>query len=147
MLVLALHTYILHKNYHFFCFISLRPWKLVCQNYCWGKKQKTKTSISLFLANIHTYKLRDAIRKENVCFFYSCYKPGEGGSNPVIKKFVPLLFCSVGRLKTGRKTTENRRKPPERRLKLVRTFIKRGRGGGQRLFIKTIKKNRRFGTR
>ena len=38
---------------------------------------------------------------------------------------------------SGRKTTENHRKPPERRLK--RTFIKRGRGG-QRLFIKTIKK-------
>ena len=81
-------------------------------------------------------------------FFYSFYKPG-GGSNPFIKNYVPLLFCSVGRLKTGRKTTENRQKLAKTTRKTTETgtnFYKKRGGGGQRNFIKTIK-NRQIGTR
>ena len=33
----------------------------------------------------------------NLSVFYSCYKPG-GGSNPFIKKIVPLLVCSGGHI-------------------------------------------------
>ena len=79
-------------------------------------------------------------------FFYNGYKPGGGGSNLVIKKFVPLLICSVGCLKTARKTTENRREPlktarktTESGTNLYKNGAKRGRGG-QRLFITLIKK-------
>ena len=38
-------------------------------------------------------KLWDAIKKENLCFFYNGYKMG-GGSNPFIKKFGQLLICA-----------------------------------------------------
>ena len=75
--------------------------------------------------------------------FYNGYKPG-GGSNPVIKKFVPLLFCSVGRLKTGRKTTENRQKLPKTARKTTETgtnfYKKRPGGWGSKAFYKNYKK-------
>ena len=67
-----------------------------------------------------------------------------GGVKPIYKKIGTtfVLFCSVAAWKSAerrRKTAKNCRKPPERRPKLVQTFIKRGRGG-QRLFITTLKK-------
>ena len=39
--------------------------------------------------------LRDHIMNQNVCFFIVVINRG-GGSNPFIKKFVPLLLCSGG---------------------------------------------------
>ena len=53
----------------------------------------------------------------------------EEGVKPIYKKkFGQLLVCSVGHSKTARKTTENRRNMPERRLNTARTCIKRGWG-------------------
>ena len=86
-------------------------------------------------------KVRDVITWENFCFFYNGYKPGGGGSNLVIKKFVPLLICSVGCLKTARKTTENRREPlktarntTESGTNLYKNGAKRGRGGSKAFY-------------
>ena len=60
---------------------------------------------------------------------------------------VPLLFCSVGRLKTGRKTTENRQKLPKTAQKTTETgtnFYKKKPGGGSKAFYKNYKKKQTF---
>ena len=61
-----------------------------------------------------------------------------GGSNPFLKNLVPLLFCSVGRLKSGRKTTENRQKMPKTAQKTTETgtnLYKKRPGGGFKGFL------------
>ena len=69
-------------------------------------------------------------------------------ANPVINKFGQLFFCSVGRPKSGRKTTENRQKPPKTAQNTTKTRpnLYKKRAGGSKAVYNRYKKQT-FSTR
>ena len=77
MLVLALHTNILHKKLTFFCFFPKRPLKNLKMRIFGEKKTEIKTNISLFPADIHTYKLTFV----SFFLFFFCTFPLATGMN------------------------------------------------------------------